>query len=42
MTPTTVILNLVGFGEKMSETADMLNMLNFLGGVLELMGKIAL
>ena len=32
MTPTAVMLNLVSFGEKkVSETADMLNMLNFLG-----------
>ena len=42
MTPTAVMLNLVSFGEKkVSETAEMLNMLNFLG-LLELIGKIAL
>ena len=36
------MLNLVGFGEKkVSETAEMLNMLNFFG-FLELTGKIAL
>ena len=32
MTPTAVMLNLVGFGEKkVSETAKMLNMLKFFG-----------
>ena len=42
MTLTAVMLNLVSFGEKeVSETAGMLNMLNFLG-FLELIGKIAL
>ena len=36
------MLNLVSFGEKkVSETAEMLNMLNF-WGFLELMGQIAL
>ena len=32
MTPTAVLLNLVGFGgKKVSETAEMLNLVNFLG-----------
>ena len=42
MTPTAVMLNSVGFGEKkVTETSEMLNMLNLVG-FLELIGKIAL
>ena len=42
MTPTTVMLNFVGFGEKkVSEIAEMLNMLKFLG-CLELTGLSSL